>query len=102
MVWVAAPAPVSSGHDASHIDWTCTMHPEVSKEGPGDCPICKMTLVKRTKGSKFIAVRRIVSEGSQSGDWMEIKSGLRGGEMVITSGFLDLVEGAALQIKAAK
>ena len=25
--------------------WTCPMHPEVVKDGPGDCPICGMDLV---------------------------------------------------------
>ena len=27
--------------------WTCPMHPEVTKSGPGQCPICGMNLVKR-------------------------------------------------------
>ena len=26
--------------------YTCTMHPEVRSDKPGDCPICGMTLVK--------------------------------------------------------
>ncbi|WP_018076587.1 heavy metal-binding domain-containing protein [Thiobacillus denitrificans] len=26
--------------------WTCPMHAEVHKHGPGKCPICKMDLVK--------------------------------------------------------
>jgi len=25
--------------------YTCTMHPEVHKEKPGDCPVCGMKLV---------------------------------------------------------
>lgn len=27
--------------------WTCSMHPEISRPGPGKCPICGMNLVKR-------------------------------------------------------
>ena len=30
--------------------YTCTMDPEVVGDKPGDCPVCKMTLVSRTKG----------------------------------------------------
>lgn len=26
--------------------WTCPMHPQIRKDGPGQCPICGMTLVK--------------------------------------------------------
>lgn len=26
--------------------WTCPMHPRIRKDGPGQCPICGMTLVK--------------------------------------------------------
>ena len=29
--------------------WTCPMHPEVVRGGPGQCPICGMNLVKRAK-----------------------------------------------------
>lgn len=28
--------------------WTCSMHPEVKKDGPGTCPICGMDLIKKT------------------------------------------------------
>lgn len=28
--------------------WTCAMHPEVKTEGPGNCPICGMSLIQRT------------------------------------------------------
>jgi Cu(I)/Ag(I) efflux system membrane fusion protein len=27
--------------------WTCTMHPQVHQDHPGNCPICGMTLVRR-------------------------------------------------------
>jgi CopA family copper-resistance protein len=28
--------------------WTCPMHPQIQRSGPGNCPICGMTLVKKT------------------------------------------------------
>jgi len=34
------PAPAPAG-----AQYTCPMHPEVLKDGPGDCPICGMALV---------------------------------------------------------
>ncbi|NIP76595.1 MAG: YHS domain-containing protein, partial [Xanthomonadales bacterium] len=33
------PAPAREG-----AKYTCPMHPEIVKEGPGDCPICGMAL----------------------------------------------------------
>ncbi len=29
------------------VYWTCTMHPQVHKDGPGACPICGMDLIKK-------------------------------------------------------
>jgi CopA family copper-resistance protein len=28
--------------------WTCPMHPQIQRSGPGNCPICGMKLVKKT------------------------------------------------------
>jgi len=36
------PAP------AGRIEWTCPMHPEIVRSGPGSCPICGMALEPRT------------------------------------------------------
>ena len=36
---------VMSEHKHEEI-WTCPMHPQVKKNGPGKCPICHMDLVK--------------------------------------------------------
>jgi len=34
-------------HDENKKDvWTCPMHPQIRKDGPGKCPICGMELVK--------------------------------------------------------
>jgi Zn finger protein HypA/HybF involved in hydrogenase expression len=31
---------------AEKAEYTCTMHPEVQSDKPGDCPKCRMALVK--------------------------------------------------------
>jgi len=41
----APPAPASVPEAA---EWTCPMHPEVLRPGPGSCPICGMALEPRT------------------------------------------------------
>ena len=40
-----SPAPAPSGGGAR---WTCPMHPEIERDGPGDCPICGMALEPAT------------------------------------------------------
>jgi Cu(I)/Ag(I) efflux system membrane fusion protein len=40
----AAPTVATPAAKAAH-KWQCPMHPEVVKDGPGDCPICGMKLV---------------------------------------------------------
>jgi P-type Cu+ transporter len=37
---VTSPAPINAG-----IIYTCPMHPQIRQVGPGNCPICGMTLV---------------------------------------------------------
>ncbi len=37
------PAPAKAG-----VKYTCPMHPEIVKDGPGDCPICGMALEPMT------------------------------------------------------
>ena len=36
---VAPPAPINAG-----VIYTCPMHPQIRQVGPGNCPICGMTL----------------------------------------------------------
>jgi Cu+-exporting ATPase len=38
-----APATVPEG-----AKWTCPMHPQIVRDGPGDCPICGMALEPMT------------------------------------------------------
>lgn len=49
----AAPAACCHGHGHAHrpsvaaapgSEWTCPMHPEIRRAGPGSCPICGMAL----------------------------------------------------------
>lgn len=47
----AAPAPPTKQADKPAAEvWTCPMHVNVAKNGPGQCPICGMNLVKRGPG----------------------------------------------------
>ncbi len=42
----AVPETLASGSTAkAGAQYTCPMHPEIVREGPGDCPICGMALV---------------------------------------------------------
>jgi len=45
-----SPAKVAEGHSASADDrvYTCPMHPQIVRPGPGSCPICGMALEPRT------------------------------------------------------
>ena len=51
--FVAPPPAVTRPSDAARpagpgAVYTCPMHPEVVREGPGSCPICGMALEPRT------------------------------------------------------
>lgn len=37
---------IAHQHEGQKEVWTCPMHPQVRKDGPGKCPICSMDLVK--------------------------------------------------------
>ena len=40
----------AEGHDV----WTCSMHPQIRKEEPGDCPICGMDLIPLQQSNTVI------------------------------------------------
>jgi P-type Cu+ transporter len=42
------PAPSAPEASPPGMTWTCPMHPEVVRDGPGGCPICGMALEPRT------------------------------------------------------
>jgi Cu+-exporting ATPase len=41
----AAPASYAAPASVGGVTYTCTMHPEVVRRGPGRCPKCGMMLV---------------------------------------------------------
>ena len=91
-VWIAAHKQGSGKGD-----WTCTMHPQVSEEGPGDCPICGMKLVPREKGGSLVAHRQPIRAGEAGSTYTAIPSGLKAGDAVIWAGFETLIEGTSIQ-----
>ena len=40
------PHPTQQSKPVEKVVYTCTMHPEVRSDKPGDCPKCGMKLVK--------------------------------------------------------
>lgn len=49
---VSVPITETDGYylPSTPIAYTCSMHPEVGRDGPGSCPICGMDLVERQGG----------------------------------------------------
>ncbi len=43
--------PVPS-HTADSVEYTCPMHPQIVRPGPGSCPICGMALEPRTAAAE--------------------------------------------------
>jgi len=41
-------SPLPKGVNPNDVTYTCPMHPEVQQQGPGNCPICGMTLEPET------------------------------------------------------
>ena len=68
--WFAAGTDVppngdtSSGHshaEAAETKWTCSMHPQIIKDGPGKCPLCGMDLIPLKLGGKqMTGMRQLV------------------------------------------
>lgn len=51
---------------ASGSEWTCPMHPQISRDGPGQCPICGMDLVERERSGEDAAIIAVPGRIQQS------------------------------------
>ena len=51
----------SAGEDEAQI-WTCSMHPQIRRDGPGKCPICGMDLVPVKKSAGGVRTVSISSD----------------------------------------
>ena len=43
-----SPTPSGEAVDPGKVQWTCPMHPQIVRDGPGSCPICGMALEPMT------------------------------------------------------
>ena len=86
-VWVMVPIEVKGEQH-----WTCSMHPQVHARKPGDCPICKMPLVRSTLNEGFRAEQRKVTLGPTDGRFTAVQ-GIKHGDMVIYRGHEQLTPG---------
>jgi len=59
----------------------------------------KFVMIATNDNGKMIAHKRVVNIGSISGDQIEIKTGLKAGDVLITEGFGSLYEGQLLTLK---
>lgn len=59
----------------------------------------KFVMVASTENGKLVARKRVVNIGLLSGDQLEIKTGLKEGDTLITEGYASLYEGQLLTLK---
>lgn len=46
-----SPSGKESSAKQAKVIWTCPMHPQITSDKPGECPICYMSLVKREEAN---------------------------------------------------
>jgi Cu(I)/Ag(I) efflux system membrane fusion protein len=59
----AGASSATGGASAEKVLYQCPMHPAIIQDHPGECPICGMTLVRRTAGD----IARAPSGGADAG-----------------------------------
>jgi len=45
--------------------WTCSMHPHILEDEPGDCPICGMSLVRVTGGQSAAVAQEVLTKSGE-------------------------------------
>lgn len=91
-VWKVMAAATKNGAQ----QYTCTMHPEVIADKPGNCPKCNMPLVPKKLGGKQTANLVDVETGVSNSDKTEIISGLNQGDTVVYAGQASLQPGMSV------
>ena len=91
-----APAqPIAPGGvapaTAARSDYTCPMHPQISRPGPGSCPICGMALEPRTAGAGEEGDSELVSMTRRF--WTSVALAIP----VLILGMSDLIPGKPVQ-----
>tara|TARA_R110002051_G_scaffold264120_1_gene324028 strand:+ start:1238 stop:3055 length:1818 start_codon:yes stop_codon:yes gene_type:complete len=91
---------MSEGHDHAGESaaqmWTCSMHPQIMKQEPGDCPICGMELIPAETGAVGLGANEIkmtdnalalanirtstVGMGDSSGSFLKLSGKIRENE----------------------
>ncbi len=89
-LWTMQPA------QAAKPIYTCTMHPQIREEKPGDCPICGMKLTPLSTGGQWRARLISVQIGGTDGNSTQVVGGLSDDTHVITQGFENLKNGDAV------
>jgi RND family efflux transporter MFP subunit len=54
------------------IEYFCSMHPNVIREQPGNCPICGMELIKRQKGQPMVLPKDVLARVQLSPQRLEL------------------------------
>ncbi|MBX9785334.1 MAG: efflux RND transporter periplasmic adaptor subunit [Chitinophagaceae bacterium] len=83
-----APAHAEHNMEMNDTYYTCSMHPQVMQDKPGNCPICGMKLIEAKKGvSKDPNEVQLSEQQIQLGNISTdtIRSGMIGDQMVLTA-----------------
>lgn len=76
--------------------YTCSMHPEIISNKPGNCTKCGMNLIpKKSSGGLHVYFKPVVA-GISDGTETQIKTGLKEGDTIAVKGIQDLQNGYAI------